>query len=88
VKNNQVYGIGEYSTSPAGQGCLWAAALGVIGVLAFSYLSSYTGFSHDPLDRVENGIEGVTRAPERSRSATARSHRTYRQRRTVEQYAE
>jgi hypothetical protein len=88
MKNNQAYGIGEYSTSPAGQGCIWVAALGVIGVLAFSYLSTYAGVTHDPLDRMESGIEGVTRTPESSRSETTSSRRRYRRLRNVEQYAE
>lgn len=80
--------IGEYSTSRGGQGCLWTVALGVLGVLGFSYLSTYAGFPHDALDRVENGIAGVTR-PAISRSISAgrarigHFHRRARRRRVV-----
>ena len=80
---NQANGIGEYSSSPTGQGCIWAAAIGVMGVLGFSYLSTYAGFPHDPLDRVESGIAGVSRPTAEHRSKTVHAHRRQRRHRVV-----
>jgi hypothetical protein len=77
---NQSGGIGEYSASPAGQGCLWMAAIGVLGVLTFSYMSAYGEFPHDPLDRVENGIAAVSRPVSASRYGAVHAHRRHRRR--------
>ena len=87
LKNDQ-YGIGDYSASPTGQGCLWVAAIGVMGVLAFSYMSTYAGFPHDPLDRVENGIEGVSRPTGDGSPHASRTHHRQRRHRTVERFDE
>lgn len=75
--------IGEYSSSQTGQGCLWVAVIGVIGVIGFSYLSTYAGFSHDPLDRVESGIAGFTRPSPPRRPAALHAHRRQRRHRIV-----
>ena len=80
---NQANGIGDYSSSPTGQSCLWAAAVGLIGVLGFSYLSTYAGFTHDPLDRVDSGIAGLTRPTAVKRSAPIHAHRRVRRHRVA-----
>ena len=80
--------IGEYSTSPAGQGCLWVAAIGVIGILGFSYLGSYSGTPQGPLDHLENGIAGVTRPTNGDGSSSVRHHRKRVRHQTVEQTTE
>ena len=41
--NSNQKSLGDVSTSPAGQGCLWATAVGVVLVMAFSYLSTWSG---------------------------------------------
>jgi hypothetical protein len=85
---NQANGIGEYSTSPTGQGCLWVVAIGILAVLAFSYLSTYAGFPHDPLDRVDSGIAGVMNPTVRHRTKASRSTVRHHRRRVVYQSAE
>jgi hypothetical protein len=82
---NQANGIGEYSSSPTGQGCLWVVAVGIVAVLAFSYLSTYAGFPHDPLDRVDSGIAGVMSPTVRHRASTSSSYRHRHRRRVVYQ---
>ena len=81
-------GIGEYSTSPAGQGCLWVAAIGVIGILAVSYMGSYGGTPQGPLDHLENGIAGVTRPTSSDEPSSARHHRRRVRHHAAEQDAE
>ena len=76
-------GIGEYSTSPAGQVCLWVAAIGVIGILGLSYLTAYVGVTHDPLDHVENGIVGATRPTPRIHRSASHARRRYHRHRIV-----
>ena len=85
---NEANGIGEYSNSPAGQGCLWVAVIGVVGILGFSYLSSYTGMPQDPLDHVENGIAGASRPTRSEEYSSSRYHRRHVRRHAVEQSAE
>ncbi len=80
---DQSNGIGDYSSSPTGQGCLWVAALGIVGILAFSYLGTYAGFPDDPLDRVESGIAGVTRPAAVKQAKTLHAHRRSKKRRVV-----
>ena len=85
---NQSNRIGDYSSSPTGQGCLWAAALGVMGVLGLSYLSAYTGTAREPLDRIENGIAGLSRPTAHHAAQVARLHRRHKRRRIAERIAE
>ena len=80
---NQANGIGDYSTSPTGQGCLWVVAIGILAVLACSYMSAYGGFPHDPLDRVDSGIAGVMSPTVRRHTRTYSSTSRYRRHRVV-----
>ena len=80
----QAGGIGDYSSSPTGQGCLWVAAVGVILVLTLSYVGAYSGGTvRDPLDHVENGIAGATRPISLHRSRGVHTHRRIRRHRVV-----
>ncbi|HLJ56422.1 MAG TPA: hypothetical protein VKT77_15390 [Chthonomonadaceae bacterium] len=85
---NQRSSIGDYSTSPTGQGCLWTAAIGVMAVLGFSYLSAYTGVVRDPLDRVESGIAGVSKPGIGKPVGAIHAHRRARHRRVAAKYDE
>lgn len=85
---NEANGIGDYSSSPTGQGCLWIVAIGIMAVLAFSYLGAYAGMPHDPLDRVDSGIAGVMSPTVRHRAKTSGAQSRYRRHRIVYQEAE
>jgi hypothetical protein len=85
---NQANGIGDYSTSPTGQGCLWVVAIGIVSILAFSYMSAYGGFPHDPLDRVDSGIAGVMSPTVRHRARSSGSSGRYHRHRIVYRTAE
>ena len=58
---NQSKSLGDISTSPTGQICLWATAVGVGGMMAFSYLNAYPEITKGALDRVDHSIVSVTK---------------------------
>lgn len=53
--------LGDVSNSPTGQGCLWATAIGILLVMAFSYLSTWSGVTGGALDEVDSEIASVSR---------------------------
>jgi hypothetical protein len=73
---NQSNSLGDISTSPTGQICLWATAVGVGLMMAFSYLNAYPEITKGALDRVDHSIVAVTKR-HKSRPAL-RAHRRHR----------
>ncbi len=49
------------SSSQAGQGWIWATAVGILLIMAFSYLSTLSGVSHSALDQGDNEIASVSK---------------------------